>query len=217
MAYALRKWTPTVEKKVAELVKAAVSRSLPRPPRPATVVDDSNVSTANEIRGASWGANAGRHEATPGHSQPLSVQLDTTSGHARHRLATAWKCPPKQRAAGSSHARGAGHALFSLLGSPFGSLQGSQSPGASRGEMAEFLVQPGWARTEQRAPCQPDAPAGVAATPSLQCRVVSSYRKPSRSPNRRDVASSLARGVGRADCLVRRCADVGRPKPVSRA
>jgi hypothetical protein len=92
VAYALRKWTPTVEKKVAELVKAAVSRSLPRPPRPATVVDDSNVSTANEIRGASWGANAGRHEATPGHSQPLSVQLDTTSGHARHRLTTAWKC-----------------------------------------------------------------------------------------------------------------------------
>ena len=43
-------------------------------------------------RGASRGANGVRHRATPGHVQPLSVQLDGTSGHLRHRLATARKC-----------------------------------------------------------------------------------------------------------------------------
>jgi hypothetical protein len=35
VAYALVKWSPAVEKKVAELVKAAVSWPLPRPPRVA--------------------------------------------------------------------------------------------------------------------------------------------------------------------------------------
>ena len=43
-------------------------------------------------RGASWGANGGRHRATPGHIQPLSVQLDSPPGHTRHRLATARRC-----------------------------------------------------------------------------------------------------------------------------
>ena len=34
VSYALQGWSAAAEKKVAELVKAAVSRSLPRPPRP---------------------------------------------------------------------------------------------------------------------------------------------------------------------------------------
>jgi hypothetical protein len=42
--------------------------------------------------GASWRANTGGHEATPGHSEPLSVQLDSTPGHAQRRPATARKC-----------------------------------------------------------------------------------------------------------------------------
>jgi hypothetical protein len=56
-----------------------------------TEFDYSNVREGNEISGANGGANRGRHRATPGHGQPLSVQLDSTSGHVQHRPATARK------------------------------------------------------------------------------------------------------------------------------
>src|SRR5438552_18774656 len=48
--------------------------------------------TLTRFRGASWGANAGRHQAPPGRFQPLLLQVNGTSGHARHRPATARKC-----------------------------------------------------------------------------------------------------------------------------
>ncbi len=38
------------------------------------------------------GSQQGRYAATPGHHQPLSVQLNGTSGHARQRPATSQKC-----------------------------------------------------------------------------------------------------------------------------
>ena len=44
------------------------------------------------FRGAKRGANVGRHWATPGHVQPLSVQLNATSGHTRQRRATCGEC-----------------------------------------------------------------------------------------------------------------------------
>jgi hypothetical protein len=50
-----------------------------------------NVSDANEIPG-SRRANVGRHWATPGRVQPLSVQLNATSGHTRRRSATSGEC-----------------------------------------------------------------------------------------------------------------------------
>ena len=55
----------------------------------------SNISDANEILGARGGANGGRYRATPGHIQPLSVQLNSTSGHVRDvwRLS---EVPPKR-------------------------------------------------------------------------------------------------------------------------
>jgi hypothetical protein len=43
-------------------------------------------------RGAKRGANSDRHRATPGHTQPLSVQVESTSGATQRRLATSWKC-----------------------------------------------------------------------------------------------------------------------------
>ncbi len=38
VSYALKKWSPTVEKKIAELVKAAICGPVPRPPRSARTV-----------------------------------------------------------------------------------------------------------------------------------------------------------------------------------
>ena len=43
-------------------------------------------------QGASWGANGGRHRATPGDIRPPPVQLNGTSGHARPCSATAQEC-----------------------------------------------------------------------------------------------------------------------------
>ena len=42
--------------------------------------------------GANWGANDGRHQAALGDVEPLSMQLDATSGDVRRRLATPGKC-----------------------------------------------------------------------------------------------------------------------------
>jgi hypothetical protein len=132
-----------------------------------TAFDHSNISEANEISGSQAGANSGRHWATPGHGQPLSVQLDATPGHVQHRLPTARKCllssGPQVRVLFGAQFT----VLFSLLCSHLGSQWGSQSPGTSRGETAEFWIQPGWTRTRQRALWQPGTPAGVMATPSL--------------------------------------------------
>ena len=68
------------------------AESMEGPARFAAVFYHSNISGANEFSGAGWGANGGRHRATPGHMEPLSVQLDSPPGHTKHSLATARKC-----------------------------------------------------------------------------------------------------------------------------
>jgi len=44
------------------------------------------------LRGANWGANGDRHRATPGHVQPVSVQLNSLSGHTQRLLTTVQVC-----------------------------------------------------------------------------------------------------------------------------
>jgi len=78
-------------------------------------------------RGASRGANGVRHRATPGHVQPLSVQLDGTSGHVRHRPAAARKCLLSSRPQVRILLGAQVTILFSLLCPLFGSQPGSQS------------------------------------------------------------------------------------------
>ena len=79
------------------------------------------------FRGAKRGANAGRHWATPGHVQPLSVQLNATSGHTQPHLATSGECllssRPQVRILLGAHVK----PIFQLLCSPPGSQSGSQS------------------------------------------------------------------------------------------
>jgi hypothetical protein len=48
--------------------------------------------SSREHGGAKRGANSDRHRAIAGHAQPLSVQLDSTSGPAQQRLPTCRKC-----------------------------------------------------------------------------------------------------------------------------
>jgi hypothetical protein len=55
------------------------------------VVINRNAPAAARVRrfrGAKWGANAGRRQATPGDSQPWFVQLDGPSGHVQQYAAT---------------------------------------------------------------------------------------------------------------------------------
>jgi len=53
-----------------------------------TAFGHSNMSEAHGMRGAKWGANSDRYGATPGHVQPLPVQLNGTSGHIQPQSAT---------------------------------------------------------------------------------------------------------------------------------
>jgi hypothetical protein len=46
------------------------------------------ISGANGLWGAKWGANAGGHRATPGHSELWFPQLDRLSGPGQPRAAT---------------------------------------------------------------------------------------------------------------------------------
>jgi hypothetical protein len=69
-------------------------RSRPAPGIPASLPCSivRTLARQTRFRGASWGANSGRYQATPSHCQPLSGQLDGTSGHAWHRSASSQKC-----------------------------------------------------------------------------------------------------------------------------
>jgi hypothetical protein len=89
--------------------------------------DRSNISGANELSGSQSGSQRRQASGTLGHVQPLSVQLDSTSGHAWHRLATARK---RLLSSGSQVQVLLGAQvtkLFSLLCPLFGSQPGSQS------------------------------------------------------------------------------------------
>jgi hypothetical protein len=48
-----------------------------------TLFVHSNISEDSWIQGAKWGATADSLQATPGHCQPPSTQLDPMSGDAR--------------------------------------------------------------------------------------------------------------------------------------
>jgi hypothetical protein len=50
------------------------------------------LASLTRLLGAKLGANDHRHRATSGHVQPLSLQLDDTSGHIQHRPSTLRKC-----------------------------------------------------------------------------------------------------------------------------
>jgi hypothetical protein len=50
------------------------------------------LAKATKSGGATWGAAAETFRATPSHSQPLSPQLDITSGYVRHHQATQQMC-----------------------------------------------------------------------------------------------------------------------------
>jgi len=56
--------------------------------------------------GAKRGANSDRCWATPGHVQPLSVQVNGTSGHVWHRQATVGECLLNSRSAFESRPAG---------------------------------------------------------------------------------------------------------------
>ena len=121
------------------------------------------------------GANGDRCRATSGHAQPLSVQLNSTSGHIQRHGTTLWECLLSSRSQvrillGAQLLEAQFTNLFSALCPMFGSQSGSQSPGTSRGETTEFWIQPGWARTGRRAMpaghsgrCHDDAVVRIAA------------------------------------------------------
>jgi hypothetical protein len=95
-----------------DIVVSSAWRSAYDATRSAATAERANVSDANEIWGANWGANAGRRQATPGDSQPWLVQLAGPSGHTQQRAAT-WRM--RLKAEGRRFDPAPDHQIFTAL------------------------------------------------------------------------------------------------------
>jgi hypothetical protein len=61
-------------------------------PSPGGCSNKSNISDAKEFLGAKLGANDASCQATPGHTQPESPQVNSPQGDVWRRRAMGWAC-----------------------------------------------------------------------------------------------------------------------------